>query len=46
MLYKDNVACITQIKKGYIKSDESKHISLKLVYTYASKKVVKLSFEE
>lgn len=29
MLFEDNVACITQIKKVYIKSDRTKHIPLK-----------------
>ena len=33
-LYEDNTTCITQIKRGYIKSDRKKHISLKFVYTH------------
>jgi len=33
-LYKDNTACIAQIKGGYIKGDRTKHISPKLFYTH------------
>ena len=33
-LYEDNVACIAQIKGGFIKGDRIKHISLKLFYTH------------
>ena len=33
ILYEDNVACITQIRGGYIKVDITKHISPKLFYT-------------
>ena len=33
VLYEDNVACIAQIKGGYIKGDRTKHISPKLFYT-------------
>ena len=29
ILYEDNVACVTQMKEGYIKSDRTKHIPLK-----------------
>ena len=34
VLYEDNVACIAQVKRGYIKGDRTKHISPKLFYTY------------
>ena len=34
LLYEDNVACITQIKGGYIKGDRTKHISPKFFYTH------------
>ena len=34
IIYEDNVACIAQIKGGYIKGDRSKHISPKFFYTH------------
>ena len=34
ILYEDNTTCITQIKRGYIKGDRTKHISPKLFYTH------------
>jgi hypothetical protein len=34
ILYEDNVACITQIRGGYIKGDRTKHISPKFFYTH------------
>ena len=34
ILYEDNVACIAQIKGGYIKGDRTKHISPKFFYTH------------
>ena len=33
VLYEDNVACIVQVKGGYIKGDRTKHISPKFFYT-------------
>ena len=33
-LHEDNVACIVQIKWGFIKGDITKHISLKFFYTH------------
>ena len=33
-LFTDNVACIAQIKGGYIKGDRTKHISPKFFYTH------------
>ena len=37
-LFEDNVACITQIKGGYIKGDKTKHISPKFFYTHELQK--------
>ena len=37
-LFQDNVACIAQIKRGYIKGDITKHISPKVFYTQELKK--------
>jgi len=34
ILYKDNTACITQIRGGYIKGDRTKHKSPKFFYTH------------
>ena len=33
VIYEDNEACITQIKVGYIKEDQIKHILPKLFFT-------------
>ena len=38
ILFKDNAACIAQIKGGYIKGDRTKHISLKFFYTHELQK--------
>ena len=38
VLYENNVACIEQIKGGYIKGDRTKHISPKFFYTNELKK--------
>ena len=38
ILYEDNVACITQIRGGYIKGDRNKHIAPKLFYTHELQK--------
>ena len=37
-LFKDNAACIAQIKGGYIKGDRTKHISPKFFYTHELQK--------
>ena len=37
-LFEDNVACIAQIKGGYIKRDRTKHISSKFFYTHELQK--------
>ena len=38
ILFKDNDACIAQIKGGYIKGDRTKHISPKFFYTHELQK--------
>ena len=38
ILYEDNVACITQIRGGYIKGDRTKHIAPKFFYTHELQK--------
>jgi hypothetical protein len=38
ILYEDNVACITQIRGGYIKGDRTKRISPKFFYTHELQK--------
>ena len=37
-LFEDNVACIAQIKGGYIKGDRTKYISPKFFYTHELQK--------
>ena len=37
-LFEDNVACIAQIKGGYINGDRTKHISPKFFYTHELQK--------
>ena len=37
-IYKDNAACIEQIKEGYIKGDRTKHISPKFFFTHELQK--------
>ena len=34
VIHEDNMACITQLKDGYIKGDRVKHISLKFFFTH------------
>ena len=38
VLHEDNVACIAQIKEGFIKGDRIKHISPKFFYTHELQK--------
>ena len=38
VLHEDNVACIAQIKEGFIKGDRTKHISHKFFYTHELQK--------
>ena len=37
-IYEDNVACIEQVKEGYIKGDKTKHISPKFFFTHELQK--------
>jgi hypothetical protein len=34
IIYKDNAACVAQMKSGYVKSNVSKHITPKLFYPH------------
>jgi hypothetical protein len=34
IIYEDNVACVAQMQMGYIKTNYTKHISLKLFYPH------------
>ena len=34
LIYEDNVACVAQVRGGYIKGDKTKHISHKFFYTH------------
>jgi hypothetical protein len=34
IIYEDNSACVAQIQTGYIKTNYTKHISLKLFYPH------------
>ncbi|XP_070665177.1 secreted RxLR effector protein 161-like [Malus domestica] len=34
MIFEDNAACIEQLKKGYIKGDNTKHIAPKFFYSH------------
>ena len=44
MLHEDNVACIAQIKGGFIKGDKTKHISPKFLYTHELQRNVRSMF--
>ena len=37
-LFEDNVACLAQLRKGYIKGDRMKHISSEFFYTHELQK--------
>ena len=41
ILFEDNVACIAQIKGGYVKEDRTKHITLKFFLHTNSRRKVK-----
>ena len=45
-LFKDNAACIAQIKGGYIKGDITKHISLKFFYTHELQKSSEIDVQQ
>nr|XP_011468676.1 PREDICTED: uncharacterized protein LOC105352744 [Fragaria vesca subsp. vesca] len=38
VMYEDNVACIAQIKEGFIKGDKTKHIAPKFFHTHELQK--------
>lgn len=45
MIYEDNIACLAQLIKGYIKRDISKHISLKFFYTHELQQSKKINIK-
>ena len=45
-LHEDNVACIAQIKWGFIKGDRTKHISLNSSILMSSKRKMRLMFNK
>ena len=46
VLHKDNVACITQIKGGFIKGDKTKHIPPKFFYTHELQKKCEIDVQQ
>ena len=46
ILYKDNAACITQIRGGYIKDDRNNHIAPKFFYTHELQKSGDIDFKK
>ena len=46
VLYEDNAACIAQIKGGYIKGDQTKHISPKFFYTHELQKDCEIDVQQ
>ena len=46
VLFKDNAACIAQIKSGYIKGDWTKHISPKFFYTHELHKNIEIDVHQ
>ena len=46
ILFEDNVACIVQIKWGYIKGDKTKHISPKFLYTHELQKSGEINVQQ
>ena len=45
IIYEDNVACIVQLKEGYIKGDRTKHISPKFFYTHDIQKAGEITIQ-
>ena len=43
IIYEDNAACITQMQKGYIKSNITKHIAPKLFYPHELQQSVEIN---
>ncbi|KAM2350095.1 hypothetical protein EV1_013281 [Malus domestica] len=41
-IFEDNVACIKQLKKGYIKGDNTKHIALKFFFSHKKQEYQKI----
>ena len=46
VLHEDNIACIAQIKRGFIKGDRIKRISLNSLILMSSKRKVRLMFNK
>ncbi|KAI3706445.1 hypothetical protein L6452_24194 [Arctium lappa] len=46
VLYEDNAACIAQLKEGYIKGDETKHILPKFFFTHDLQKSGDISVQQ
>ena len=46
VLYEDNAACIAQIKGGYIKGDQTKHILPKFFYTHELQKDCEIDVQQ
>ena len=46
VLHEDNVACIAQIKGGFIKGDWTKHIFLKFFYTHELQKKCEIDVQQ
>lgn len=45
-IYEDNIACIAQLKDGYIKVDQTKHISPKFFFTHDLQKSGDISIQK
>ena len=45
-IYKDNAACMEQIKEGYIKGDRTKHISPKFFFIHELQKSHKIEVKQ
>ena len=46
ILFQDNVACIAQIKGGYIKGDRTKHFLPKFSYTHELQKICEIDVQQ
>ena len=45
-IYEDNVACAEQMKQGYIKGDNNKHISPKFFYNQQQQTLLKIQVNQ
>jgi ribonuclease HI len=45
-IYEDNAACIEQMKQGYIKGDNTKHISPKFFYNQQQQQLLKIKVNQ